>query len=118
MNSNERDVLAAAAAHFHQDFDLGDWSARDVFTAVARGLLEGHRTALFDGLEVMLQTHPDDSDYYRTWWALGAGMAPERSDVADFLAWGRSPEGRHMIEAPGPIASHVVVNANLVRFEG
>lgn len=99
MTPEQQVLLAGVAIHFHQDFDLEpDGSARVLFAAYAHALSEAERTAFNTTLEALLAEHPDQNSFSEAFWNAGAGCAPNRADVEDFLAWAMTSDGRHEIE--------------------
>lgn len=109
MTEEQWELLNGAAVHFHQDFDLVDWTARDLFAAYSRGLEVDQRDAFYASLEALLRTHLNDEDFDGAWLTAGAHGGPSRTEVQDFLAWSDTPEGRTEIESPGPT---IVVQVN------
>jgi hypothetical protein len=113
MTDEQRTLLSGAAMHFHQDFDLDDWTARDLFAAYSRGLEVAQRDVFYASLAALLQKYPEDQDFWKAWWDVGAHQGASRDDVQDFLVWSATQDGREEIGSPGPTVEYRVVRASL-----
>ncbi len=115
MTPDEIETLVPAFSGFHQDFDLDDWTEREVLVWHARGLAASRRPALYAALGSLLRETEGASEgqFYEACWSAGAHSAPTRAELEGFLAWARTPEGEAEIAGPGPTSFYTVVQAKL-----